>query len=256
MKLSCALVACNENTHYLDFWPVVKESWWRIVGIPCVMVYVGAELPEHLVNDKAVIHFKPIEGWPTATQAQCIRLLWPALLQCDGAVVLSDMDMIPMQKDFFHDGFGKFTEQQFVSLRGIDEKERQIYMCYVGATPSTWSDLFGVKSEADVRQILTAWSQYTPADGEHGGEGWCTDQIMLYNRVKQWQAETETTNRVGLIGWTAQIPRLDRGNPSEWWYWTPLLEEKIRNKAYVDFHMPPFDHFKPTIQKILDTAVE
>ena len=45
MKLSCALVACNENPHYLAFWPVVKRAWWEIVGIPCIMVYIGDELP-------------------------------------------------------------------------------------------------------------------------------------------------------------------------------------------------------------------
>jgi len=180
--------------------------------------------------------------------------LWPALLQCDGAVVLSDMDMIPMQKDFFHDGFAKFNESQFVSLRGIDENERQIYMCYVGATPKVWSELFGVTSEDDVRRILTTWSTSAPADGEHGGQGWCTDQIVLYDRVKSWQEQTP--DRIGLIQWTPQIPRLDRGNPHEWWYWTPLLEDKIRNKAYVDFHMPPYEHFKLTIQKILKVASE
>jgi len=126
MKLSGVLVACNENTHYLDFWPVVKEAWWRVAGLPCVMVYVGESLPAHLVNDRAVVFFKAIPGWPTATQAQVIRLLYPALMKSDGAIMLSDMDMIPLQKDFFVGGFEQFSPSKFVSLDGIDEGEKQI----------------------------------------------------------------------------------------------------------------------------------
>ena len=105
MKVSCVLVACNDNPKYLQFWPIVKKAWWDLVGLPCIMVYVGSTLPEELKNDPAVLHWKPSPSWPTATQAQVIRLLYPALLKCDGAVLLSDMDMIPMQRDFFIKGF-------------------------------------------------------------------------------------------------------------------------------------------------------
>ena len=249
MKLSCVLVACNENTHYLDFWPAVKQAWWDIVNIPCLMVYVGHELPVHLQGEPAVIHFKPIEGWPTATQAQVIRLLYPALLKSDGAVLLSDMDMIPLQSEWFHKGFEPFAENQFVSLRGIDEAEKQVYMCYVGAKPETWSQLFGIQSVEDVRARMTQWSKEFQADGEHGGQGWCSDQQILYAHIKHWMQEAP--ERVGLVPWTAQIPRLDRGNPMEWWNWSELLEEKLKNQAYVDFHMPPFEPFQQRIWQVL-----
>jgi hypothetical protein len=43
------------------------------------MVYVGSDLPEELKNDPAVLHWKPSPCWPTATQAQVIRLLYPGL---------------------------------------------------------------------------------------------------------------------------------------------------------------------------------
>jgi hypothetical protein len=250
MRLSCALVACNDNPKYLDFWQVVKKAWWDIVGIPCVMVYVADTLPQYLAEDPAVIHFKPIPEWPTATQAQVIRLLFPALLQCDGAVMLSDMDMIPLQRDFFTGGFSRFSENQFVSLRGIDEGEKQIYMCYVGATPKTWKDLFGIKSIEDISSLMRKWASEFPADGNHGGLGWCTDQRRLYDKVKEWQIQQP--ERVGLIPWTPTIPRLDRGNPNEWLHWNDLLEFKLKNTMYIDFHMPPYSIFYSIIDKVLN----
>lgn len=253
MKLDYVLVACNDNKHYLDFWPAVKTAWQEVVGVLCYMIYVGEALPENLKTDPGVIWFKPIEGWPTATQAQVIRLLYPALLDCSGAVMISDMDMIPMQSGFFRDGLSLFSDSQFVSLRGIDEHEKQIYMCYVAATPRTWRDMFKIETIEDIRSVMTALSQQYPADGMHGGNGWCTDQIVLYKKVKEWQRDLP--ERVGLIPWTPQIPRLDRGNPMEWFYWTELLETKIMNKAYIDFHMPPYEDFRDNIDNILKYTI-
>jgi hypothetical protein len=216
------------------------------------MVYVGESLPEHLQNDPAVKFFKGIPGWPTATQAQCIRLLYPALLGGSDAVMISDMDMIPLQRSFFTQGFLSFQQNQFVSLRGIDENEKQIYMCYVGATPRVWSELFSISSEEDIRTRLTEWSQSYPADGSHGGLGWCTDQIELYSRIKKLQQQSP--DRVGLLPWTPQIPRLDRGNPYEWAVWSDSLEHKLKYGRYVDFHMPPFQQFSSVIYRIMETC--
>lgn len=252
MKLSCALVACNDNPHYLDFWPIVKRAWWDIVGIPCIMVYIGETLPDHLKNDPAIRHFKPIEGWPTATQAQVIRLLYPSLLKCEGAVVLSDMDIVPLQKEWFVDGFAKAESNQFVSLRGIDEGNQQVYMCYVGAQPHIWSELFGITNEQSIRDRLTGLAQIFSADGAHGGRGWCTDQIVLYQAVKHW--ESTYPERVFLQPWTAEIPRLDRAKPDEWLIWNIVTEAKLHGKYYVDFHMPPCIRFHTQIQQIVAAA--
>jgi len=251
MKLSCVLVACNEKPLYLQFWPIVKKTWWEFVQVPCIMVYVGSEIPEELKNDPAVIHWKPIPSWPTATQAQCIRLLYPALLKCDGAVILSDMDMIPLQKDFFvKDGFEKFSESQFVSLRGIDEARKEIYMCYVGATPSVWSELFEIKTIEDTYKIMNLWATTSPSDGVHGSLGWCTDQLVLYNKVKEWQSKNP--EKIGLLPWTQSISRLDRGNPYEWLIWNPMLEKNLKRNIYVDFHMPPYNQCKQQIDIVLE----
>lgn len=252
MRLDCALVACNENTHYLDFWPVVKKAWWDIVGIPCIMVYIGEILPDHLKDDPAVRHFKPIEGWPTATQAQVIRLLYPALLRCEGGVVLSDMDILPLQKEWFVEGFAKAEVDQFVSLRGIDEGNQQIYMCYVGATPIVFSAFFSIKTEDDIRNKFLEFSQHLFADGQHGGQGWCLDQQILYHRVKQ--ILTICPDALAGYPWTLSIPRLDRANPQEWLQITDDLMKRISEKTYVDFHMPPYTRFQDQIEQIVTAA--
>jgi hypothetical protein len=248
MKLSCVLVSCNENTHYLNFWPIVKQAWWNICKVPCLMVYIGNEKPEELKDDAAVILWKPIEGWPTATQAQVIRILFPALLKCDGAVLLSDMDIMPLQKEFFLDSLATFSDDMFVSLRGIDEGEKQIYICYVAATPKTWSEVFGIKTSDDIYNTMKELSMKNRSDGMHGGTGWCTDQLVLYEKVKEWIHKKP--GRYGEIPWTREIPRLDRGYLGEWIPMRPETEKKLTERGYIDFHMPPIDLFLDNIAEV------
>lgn len=244
MKLDCVLVACNENQHYLDFWPIVKKAWPAIVGVPVKMVYVSKELHESLKGDPDVFFFEAIDSWPTATQAQCIRLLYPALLQCSGAVMLSDMDMIPMQSSFFHDGFAKFQEDKFVSLRGIDEHYKNIYMCYAGATPQVWASVFQVKSEDDIRSILSTWAKEYPSNGRHGSDGWATDQERLYHSAKSF-------GNLGLLP-CVPIPRVDRIDNEI--YRFDNISARVRRNHYVDFHMPPFKKFEVLIQTIFNAC--
>jgi hypothetical protein len=254
MKVSCALVACNENTHYLSFWPFVQTAWLKIVGIPCIMIYVGETLPNSLKEDPSVIHFLPIDGWPTATQAQCIRLLYPALLKYDGAIILSDMDIIPLQKEWFVSQVEYFDDSMFVSLRGIDEEIKQIYICYVAAHAQTWSEMFSITSVDDIRKTLQEWSIKYPADGVHGSLGWCTDQIQLYTTVETWYSENP--DRIGLIPWSPTISRLDRDIQLDWYTYTPELKEKLENEFYVDFHLPSIDENRSQIVRILEQCLE
>lgn len=240
MKLECVLVACNENSHYLDFWPIVKKAWPAIVGVPVKMIYVSHTFPEALQNDPDVIFFKAIDSWPTATQAQCIRLLYPSLLQCEGAVMLSDMDMIPMQSSFFTQGFSTFDESKFVSLRGIDEHYKNIYMCYAGATPAVWSAVFHIKNEDDIRSTLQRWSSEYPSNGKHGSDGWATDQERLYHSAK-------TFGNLGLLP-CVPIPRVDRIDREIYNFGN--IATRVRHGTYVDFHMPAFNAHESLISTI------
>lgn len=246
MKLSCALVACNENEHYIAFWPVVKKAWLEIVGIPCILVYIGNDLPDFLKNDPAVILFKPIPDWPTATQAQCIRLLFPALINSPDAIILSDMDIIPLQRDFFVNTILPNTDDQFVSYR--EPLDLQLVMCYVAATPKTWSSVFNIKTLDDIYSQLKKWSYEYPSDGRHGGTGWSTDQLELHKRVSSWKGNVA----IHPGGHPCPRPdRLDRCLPQEWYMLGETTVRRLKNKELVDFHMPPYNLYKEKIWNVI-----
>jgi hypothetical protein len=112
--------------------------------------------------------------------------------------------------------------------------------------------MFNISNEQDIINCLTEWSQTYPADGSHGGLGWCSDQIELYEKVKLWQNLSD--KRIGLNPWTEEIPRLCRSRPNEWAYFTSKLIKDIVEYKYVDFHMPPFDQFSSIIYRIIEAA--
>lgn len=261
MKLGAVLLACDSNSHYLQFWPVVRDAWNHIVNVPVLLAYVGETLPDSLKDDPCVTHFKwpktpPLgsaQDWPSATVAQVLRLLLPALLSVDGAVLISDIDCAPLNPEFFHAEVAKARDDQFVLLRGILEADKQVCMMYVAAHPKTWSEMFDIRHINDVYLALQGFARNYPADGKHGGKGWCTDQIELYRMVKAWQATKP--NRIRINDWSWDIPRLCRSMPAEWASGlTDHLKSRLYYGHYIDFHMPSLSQYRDAIIPILSFA--
>ena len=248
MKIASVLVACNDNPTFLDYWPIVKEAWQSIANLPCTLVFVGDSLPESLQNDSSVKFFKAIPGWSTATQAKCIRLLYPALLDCDlsGAILISDIDIIPLQSDFYNKGFTKFHPNDFVMFRAIDTKERGIPTCYYAAMPSIWGDIFSIKKEEDLLTRLTEWSNKS----KKGGRWLENEHLELYTILSLFNKVIP--ERVELIKWTKEFSRLDRSDHHIWYLWNNELEKNLRRQLYIDFRMPSFKDFGKNIHMILD----
>jgi hypothetical protein len=257
MKLGGVLLACNENTKYLHYWPFIKNAWNSIVGIPALMVFVGEQIPEHLRDDPCVSLFKYPKGgpWPTATVAQVIRLLMPALIQSDDAVLISDMDCAPLNGRFFHQEVARGQDGQFLTTMAPMDHERQVAIMYCAAQPKTWRDMFGINHLSDIYQVLELWAASYPADGSHSGKGWCTDQLILYKRVQDWKGACP--HRLALSTWDYQYPRLCRSMSAEWISGlTPELRSRLFHGYYIDFHMPPHELCRNQITEVLAFAKE
>ena len=246
MKLTRAVVACDLNKHYLDFWPIVHEAWKNIIGIPCTLVLIADEIPEEIAYKEDIVLFKPIEGVHTAFIAQCIRLLYPCLLGQEEGVILSDMDMIPVYKPFFTDIIADVPSDSFYSYHDIYHEGKQIFMCYVAASPSTWKTIFTVETIEDIYALLNLWYTWVKYEGKHGGEGWFADQQILYDYiVNQW----ETPEKLVAKKDSSVFERLDRSN-TRWQNLDFELMMRIKHGYYKDFHLPPFEANKQGIMNI------
>lgn len=192
LELSHVVLACDLNPRYLESWPLVAPAWREAVGIEPVLVLIAAEdaVPAWAADDPAVRVFPPADGLHTAFQAQCIRLLYPALLETDGGVLISDMELVPLDPGYFTRPPATVDESVFVSYRDLSLEKAQIVMGYNAARPETWAEVFGVASEGDVRGRLVEWGSGREYDTVRGGAGWYTDQEALYAELLPWGART------------------------------------------------------------------
>ena len=254
MRLAQVLVASDLNQHYLACWPLARRAWSEIAGVEPVLVLVAPaeEAPEELRSDPQVHVFEPVPGLHTAFQAQCIRLLFPALLETDGAVLTADVDMVPLNRSYFRRPAARIDERHFLCYRDVLLPICQLAICYNAARPDTWRELFAVDGPENVRARLAEWGAGLEYDGVRGGAGWDTDQQILYQTVLDWGRRTR---RAWILDdrYTG-VRRLERA-PLQKWGLTAADERRLRHGRYSDFHcLLPFREHAELNERVVELA--
>lgn len=252
LKLSHVVVSSDLNPRYLDCWPLAKQAWREIAGLEPVLVLIADHAPAGLDADPNVRVFPPVDGIHTALQAQCIRLLYPALVEGATGVLVSDVDMVPLNRSYFHEPATKVGERDFLAYRDVFFAASEIPICYNAAHPRTWGDVFRVSDAADVHAQLGEWGTGIRYDAVRGGHGWDTDQVILFRtlveRARQerdvWILDDRFTNLHRL-----ESPHFGPGGPEG------ALAQWIRRGLYSDFHLRlPVAENASTNRKVVDLA--
>lgn len=182
MKLTTVLGSVNNNPAYYMFIPK-QILFWAKFNIRFIAVFVGTAIPPELEAYKAnIILWTRNQDMKGAFVGQNIRIYYPALLDLpdDELVMITDMDMLPMNHTYYTGGLESFKVDDFIYYREVDGN--QIYMCYNAAHPKTWGAVFEIKSEDDIEQALN--NTYQQAyDGRPGLTGWFSDQLLMYSRL-------------------------------------------------------------------------
>jgi hypothetical protein len=240
LELTHALVASDLNPRYLAHWPLVRRAWSEIVGLEPLLVLVAERdaVPPELRDDGAVRIFEPLPSVHTAFQAQCIRLLYPALLD-SGGVVISDVDMAPLGRRYFHRPASRVGADDFLAYRDVLLPLGEIPVCYNAARPRTWADVFGVHGLEDVRTRLGEWAAAGEYAGAHGCAGWTTDQRILHRTLLE---DARRTRRVWILDdrYTG-FARLERTELERWGELGARHRERLAAAGYSDFHLLPPD---------------
>ncbi len=249
LHLDRAILATNDNPNYIQFWPIAAKAWQEIVGVRPTLALIATpdvEVDESLGD---VIRFEPIEGIPTSLHAQCIRLLLPCLFP-DEVCILTDIDLIPLQKKFFTKNIAKFPENNFVIYRDLEYsswyshlfiKNKRYYMNYNAAKGSTFREIFGVTSIEQIPEVIKSWQKL--------GFGWDTDEKVLYRLIKEWRKKNK--HRVKKLGYGKDPKhRITRGNDLKY------SKKKLAKGYYVEVNCSrPYKEYKETIDHIIQLAL-
>jgi hypothetical protein len=244
MKLNCVLTAVNEDPLYLDFVPIFIKTWNKLYpDVDVKVVLIAKSIPDKFLSYKNnIILFEPIKNVLTSFTSQYIRLLYPCILNYKNGVLITDIDILPMNRTYYTENIVAYDDSKFIYYRGnVCFNDRQIAMCYNIATPQIWKDIFKINSLKDIVKSIKIINTRNTINGYHGSKGWFTDQITLYNKVKKWNRKTH--NLICLDEKETGFKRLDRNTFS-------IDDDVIRNNIsagkYSDYHCyrPMSEHSK------------
>jgi hypothetical protein len=244
MTLGTVVVATDLNPLYLDCIPIFIQSWTTLFPeVDIVIVLIANEIPSHLkVFEKYIRIHPPLPGMHTAFQAQCIRLLYPQTITRHEGVLITDMDMIPMNRDYYERAISDKSDYAFIAYRDC-MLPYEIPMCYNIAIPPIWKAVF--KGET----LETFYKRVKHYDGNHGGKGWDADQLILIEKFNAYNgAKLILNDRI------TNYNRLDRydlrtGNMN-----LDGLKTNIMNKLYTDNHiLRPYSQYKSMNQYIVNS---
>lgn len=234
MTIKTCLVACDGNSDYYGFFPLVSKFWKQFVNVETVLILVADEIPAGLKEfESNIILFKPIPNIPTAFQAQCIRLLFAGLLRVDGGVIISDMDLLPTNSSYYLQSIAAISEYKFVVYRDCLAEQQQYPICFCLARPEIWRLIFNVHSVADIYRTLKSWYRGNYKIGDPHSTGWATDQIKLYQIVQKWPELL-----VKLTDEQTGFRRLDRSELTNIIAEKRLYKQRLFEGYYSDFHLP------------------
>jgi hypothetical protein len=249
MKIDLCVVASDLNRKYSEFLPLVKHCWQTKVGVNIKCILISNFIPDELkLYSDDIILFNPIENVPTAFQAQCIRILYPCILECENGVIISDMDLIPLNKSYYLDNIDKYSNDNFIVYRNVIEEYKQYPICFCVSTPRIWKEIFNINNIQDIRNKIEYWffNLVPTNDYEISSPysiGWALDQIELFKSVNDWNLKTN--NLIKLCDDSSLFNRLDRNDVDKIINNLDNYINKINNGEYSDFHLPrPYIRYK------------
>lgn len=230
LKITRAIVSSDTNPMYLDFWPIVAKMWKDHIGIQPTLALIA---PEETIVDTSigdVIRFEPIPGISTALQAQVIRLLLPAYFE-DDVCITSDIDMIPLNKDFFLNTVQDVPDDTFVNYDFWYGETYQ--MCYNIGKGTLFKEIFNINSVEDIETIIKSWAAENI--------GWITDEVILTRSLRAWHRFSTNFLRI-------YCPKGKRVDRSDW----HNPKKRSGKSHYIDSHMlRPYSKYKKQIDKLI-----
>tara|TARA_B100000989_G_C19523938_1_gene465758 strand:- start:1016 stop:1759 length:744 start_codon:yes stop_codon:yes gene_type:complete len=245
MKLDCVITSVNNNPLYIDFLPLFIKTWNKLYpSVDIKIILIHTEIPENIkIYEKNIILFHPLPNVSTSFTSQYIRLLYPALLNYKNGIMITDMDMLPMNRHYYSENIKHIPNNKFISMRNCLLSEKQIAICYCVASNKTWGDIFQIKTLEDVKTRLTKINNYYK-----NNISWFLDQIHLYHNVKYWNSKTNDC--IILNDKRTKFNRLDR-------IYKFILNENtinaIKSGKYSDYHCyRPYNEYKEINEKVFE----
>ncbi len=231
-KIDRVILSTDNNPMYIQFWDLIAKTWYERIGIKPTLALIAEKniTVDEILGD--VIRFEPIPGIPTSLYAQVIRLLLPIIFEEEGCII-SDIDMMPLNKKYFIDLVNDVPDDNFIVYRNKAYLYGNRYpMCYVAGKGKVFKQIFQIQTINQIPELVKLWHSLNL--------GWNTDEVLLYYYLNNWN---EFQTKCTMLNHAVQ-PRIDR---DKWGYDTEL----IKLNYYIDAHLPrPYNEHKKEVDEL------
>ena len=241
MKIDYVIVS-SDKSWYLDFWPITSKLWKTLLNVTPILALIDEEESEIYEDGNGLVKkFKSVEGVSTGLQSQIVRLYLPKFL--DGYCLISDIDMIPLQSEYFISNSLGVNENNFIiySSDNVECIASSMYpMCYV----------LSYSKNFDIFHENKNWFDFV-SDLSKLMYGWSTDQLFMYEQLNKYNQNKIVKLDRGWPGGCA-TKRIDRP------YWGFGYDETLlKEKYYIDCHLPrPYENYKESIDKLVNLLIQ
>jgi hypothetical protein len=222
------VISSDDNPMYKDFYPVVAKRW-KDLGYKTY--YVNITDSDGITEDEyGIVHkMKALDFVSTGFQSQVVRLFCANLF--DGIMLTSDIDMLPINGDYYSQYFTELTDENVIIYSGQPYGNVPYYpMCYVLSHSKNFRKYLGIE-DMSFEEYCRKLMRY--------GQAWNTDENFMYdmfqNHMEKMVVKERDINR-----------RVNRG---AWAYDLRLLKDGY----YIDSHMlRPYSVYKREIDKLIE----
>lgn len=182
MVIDYVVFSSDDNEKYLDFYLPVAKVWKERIGLKSIFVHITDKIDkdfEQVENDYGFyIKIKAICGCPSSLQSQVVRFFIASMFK-DKNLLLSDIDMFPIQREYFIDKALPIREDELYLYSGTPYIDVPYFpACYILCKGSMLTKVLwggtGPMSFKDYLSMLVA----------HYDLAWNTDEHYFYDCVR------------------------------------------------------------------------
>ena len=159
--------------------------------------------------------------------------------------IVSDIDSLPLSRDYFVNSINKISDDAFVIYRpDAGVPKNMISMMWNAANSSTWKEIFRIEAEKDIYKKLNRWYRNNYS---FQGSGWYTDQIKLQKYLSKFYKKN-SDRVIKLNDFETGFNRFNRNRIDE--HLEKLLHQ---DETFTSFHMPrPYKENEELINLVLN----
>jgi len=279
VKCNKIFISSNENPQYIQFWPLVATAW-RHLGFEPVLALVTDKPRSQwawMEEFGEVVRFNENKSIPAGNWAKLVRW-WLYFKYEDEIGIVSDMDMLPLQGDYFYKLPPEYDPDIHLLIKGNYDmrKSGKFPGCYMTATGKVWKEILKPENYSNIEE----WSQqyynmsiYDHKEAINLPYNVFSEESLMRAVVLGWDPDGKKTIRLDRPGgWTHGIRstslRVDR---SQWpskqgWELMGFTKDKKypdnlarpnhphrHEEYYIDAHLPrPLEKVKQYIYPLLD----